>query len=120
MRIDDTFGRSWMTLLGVWRSTESSPRKGQEDLSILRIDALPSEEAGINGPRTGSNHCQGGGKSCGEDTSPDVIGQCEYLPEFKQRDYCSGDRRPQSGEEKNSHANQQHGRYCKQRGRVAS
>ena len=101
-----------VTLLGYRGASEREwlSREGKEDLSLLGIDALPPEEPSVKGPRAGSNHCQSGGNSCREEIGPCVVRDREYLPEFNQRNYCSGDRRPQSSEEKNSRANQQHGR----------
>jgi len=61
---------------------------------------LPAEKPGVNGPRAGSDQRQGQGEHCQYGAIPDMCTQREGDPRFGARGDNSGDRRPQTGNEK--------------------
>lgn len=63
-----------------------------------------SEEAGINGPCSRSDHGNGGAESGKNDRNPWIaaVGECD--PQFDRRDHASYDWGPQPNEQKDSSA----------------
>lgn len=63
-------------------------------LSVWRVDALPSEKAGIDGPGARSEHGQGGTEGSQQDIAPRIMGMREGAPNLNDCQKYSRDGRP--------------------------
>ena len=61
---------------------------------------LPAEEAGIDGPGTGSNHGQGGAEDRQDHVNPVIARLRENNPNLNDSDHCARQRSPEADEQK--------------------
>jgi len=61
---------------------------------------FPTEKAGIDGPSTGSNHCQSSSERCQNESLPRIAGTGESNPNLDACNYCPDDGGPQADKEK--------------------
>jgi hypothetical protein len=69
---------------------------------LLTWEMFPAEQASIDRPRTGSNHCQCGAKDCEDDRDPRAAGASQGHPELNSCDERSCNRSPKAGRDEYS------------------
>lgn len=66
------------------------------------VEPFPSKKASIDGPGARAEQSKTGGQSCQHDVDPHITVLRKGDPQFRERNQCPGDRRPQTSEQKYS------------------